>query len=64
MINQLAVASVPPLVGQIQYMDHTLNYWYKDIQELLTRQIAGEHINQQAGFSYSSVDFVIGADHG
>jgi hypothetical protein len=64
MINQLAVASVPPLVGQTQYMDHTLDYWYKDIQELLTRQITGEHTNQQAGFSYSSVDFVIGADHG
>jgi hypothetical protein len=45
-------------------MDHMLDYWYKDIQELLTRQIAGEHINQQAGFSYSSVDFVISADHG
>jgi hypothetical protein len=30
MINQLAVASVPPLVGQIQYMDHMLDYWYKD----------------------------------
>ncbi len=45
-------------------MDHSLDYWYKDIKELLTCQIAGEHINQQAGFSYSSVDFVIGADHG
>ena len=45
-------------------MDHSLDYWYKDIKELLTCQIAGEHINQQAGFSYSSMDFVIGADHG
>jgi hypothetical protein len=64
MINQLAVASVPPLVGQIQYMDHMLDNWYKDIKELVTCQIAGEHIKQQAGFSFSSVDFVIGAGHG
>jgi hypothetical protein len=61
MINQLAVA---PLVGQTQFMDHTLDYWYKDIKKLLTCQITGEHINQQAGFFYSSVDFVIGANHG
>jgi hypothetical protein len=30
---------------------------------LLTGQIAREHINQP-GFSYTSVDFVIGMDHG
>jgi hypothetical protein len=29
----------------------------------LTRQIAREHTNQP-GFFYTSVDFVIGADHG
>jgi hypothetical protein len=45
-------------------MDHTLDYWYKYIKQLITRQIAGEHINQQAGFSYSSVDFFVSAVHG
>lgn len=63
-INMLAVDSVPPVVGTIEYMDHTLDYWYKDLVGLLTGQIAREHINQPAGFSYASVDFVIGADHG
>jgi hypothetical protein len=62
-INQLAVESVPPVVGTVQYMDHTLDYWYKDLEILLTGQIAKEHNNQPA-FSYTSVDFVIGADHG
>jgi hypothetical protein len=44
-------------------MDRTLDYWYKDLEQLLTGQIAKEHSNQP-GFSYASVDFVIGADHG
>ncbi len=64
LISQLAVDSVPPVIGTVQYMDRTLDYWYKDLLEaLLTGQIAKEHINQP-GFSYTSVDFVIGADHG
>jgi hypothetical protein len=54
---------VPPVIGTVQYMDRTLNYWYKDVEGLLAGQIAKEHINQP-GFSYASVDFVIGADHG
>ena len=41
-----------------------LDYWYKDLGGLLTGQIANEHNNQSADFSYTSVDFVIGADHG
>ncbi len=44
-------------------MDHTLDYWYKDLDGLLAGQIAKEHINQPA-FSYALVDFVVGADHG
>jgi hypothetical protein len=63
LITQLAVDSVPPAVGTVQYMDRTLDYWYKDLEGLLAGQIAKEHINQPA-FSYASVDFVIGADHG
>ena len=63
LITQLAVDSVPPVVGTVQYMDRTLDYWYKDLEGLLVGQIAKEHINQPA-FSYASVDFVIGADHG
>ena len=63
-INKLAVDSVPPIVGTIDYMDTILNVWYKDLVELVTVQIAGEHKNQPEGFSYSSVDLVIGADHG
>ncbi len=63
LITQLAVDSVPPVVGTVQYMDLTLDYWYKDLEGLLTGQIAKEHVNQPA-FSYASVDFVIGADHG
>jgi hypothetical protein len=62
-INQLASESVPPVVGTVEYLDHTLDYWYKDLEVLLTRQIAREHTNQP-GFFYTSVDFVIGADHG
>jgi hypothetical protein len=62
-ISQLAVDSVPPVVGTVQYMDRTLDYWYKDLEGLLTGQIAKEHVNQPA-FLYASVDFVIGADHG
>jgi hypothetical protein len=62
LISQLAVDSVPPVVGTVQYMDRTFDYWYKDLEALLTGQIAKEHINQP-GFSYTSVDFVIGADH-
>jgi hypothetical protein len=57
------VDSVPPVVGTVQYMDRTLDYWHKDLEGLLTGQIAKEHVNQPA-FSYASVDFVIGADHG
>ncbi len=36
---------------------------YKDLEGLLTGQIVKEDINQP-GFSYASVDFVIGADCG
>ena len=63
LITQLAVDSVPPVDGTVKYMDRTLDYWYKDLEGLLAGQIAKEHINQPA-FSYASVDFVIGADHG
>jgi hypothetical protein len=38
-INQLASVSVPPVVGTVEHLDHTLDYWYKDLEELLTRQI-------------------------
>jgi hypothetical protein len=62
-INQLAVDSVPPVIGTVQYMDRTLNYWYKDLEHLLTGQITKEHNNQPA-FSYASVDFMIGTYHG
>jgi hypothetical protein len=62
-IKQLAIDSVLPIVDTVQYMDRTLEYWYKDLDSLLTKQIAREHINQP-GFSYSSIDFVVGADHG
>ena len=51
--SQLAVDYVPPVVGTVQYMDHTLDYWYKDLEALLTGQITKEHINQP-GFSYTS----------
>jgi hypothetical protein len=64
MINQLAVDSVPPVVGTTAYLDRTLDYWYKDLVGLLSVQIAREHDNQPAGFTYTSVDLVIGADHG
>jgi hypothetical protein len=63
LITQLAVDPVLPVVDTVQYMDRTLDYWYKDLEGLLAGQIAKEHINQPA-FSYASVDFVIGADHG
>jgi hypothetical protein len=63
LITQLAVASVPPVVATVQYMDCTLDYGYKDLEGLLAGQIAKEHINQPA-FLYASVYFVIGADHG
>jgi hypothetical protein len=63
-INKLAVHSVPPIVGRIEYMDRMLDYWYKDLVVLLTGQIANEHNKQPADFSYTSVDLVIGADHG
>jgi hypothetical protein len=61
--TQLAVDSVPPAVGTVQYMDLTLDYWYKDLEGLLAGQIAKKHINQPA-FLYALLDFVIGADHG
>lgn len=41
-INRLAVDSVPPIVGKIEYMDHMLDYWYKDLVGLLTSQIGKE----------------------
>jgi hypothetical protein len=63
LISQLAVDSVPPVVGTVQYMDRTLDYWYKDLEALLAGQIAKEHINQP-GFSYTSANFFIGANHG
>jgi hypothetical protein len=63
-INKLAIHSVPPVVCTIEYMDMTLDYWYKDLVGLLTSQIANEHAHQPADFCYKSVDFVIGADHG
>jgi hypothetical protein len=62
-IKQLAFDLVPPVVGTVQYMDRTLDNWYKYLDSHLTKQIAREHINQP-GFSYSSIDFVVGADHG
>ena len=62
-VSQLAVDSVPPVVGTVQYMDRTLDYWYKDLEQLLAGQIAKEHINQPA-FLYQLVDLVVGADHG
>jgi hypothetical protein len=63
LISKLAVDSVPPVVGTVLYMERTLDYWYKDLEELLTGQIAKEHINKP-NFLYASADFVIGADHG
>jgi hypothetical protein len=63
LITQPAVDSVPPVIGSVQYMDRTLEYWYKDLEGLLAGQISEEHINQPA-FLHASVDFVIGADHG
>jgi hypothetical protein len=63
LISQLVVDSVPPVVGTVQYMDRTLDYWYKDLEALLAGQIVKEHINQP-GFLYTSADFVIGANHG
>jgi hypothetical protein len=63
-INKLAVHSVPLIVGRIEYMDRMLDYWYKDLGVLLTGQIANEHNNQRAELLYTSVNFVIGADHG
>ena len=48
----------------LYYMDRMLDYWYKDLVGLLTGQIASAHNNQPESFSYASVDFVIGADHG
>jgi hypothetical protein len=62
-INKLVVDSVPPVVGTVQYMNCALDYWYKDLDELLTGQIAKEHHNQPA-FSYATLHIVIGADHG
>jgi hypothetical protein len=62
--NKLAVDSVPPTVGTMDHMDHTLDCWCKDLVGLLTGQIGREHINQQPGFSCASIDFVIGAEHG
>jgi hypothetical protein len=63
LISQLAVDSVLTVIGTVEYMDRTLNYWYKDLVDLLTGKIAREHINQP-GFLHMSVDFVIGANHG
>jgi hypothetical protein len=49
LVNQLAVASVPPVVSTVQNMDRTLDYWYKDLEHhLLTGQNAKEHKNQPA----------------
>jgi hypothetical protein len=45
-------------------MDAVLNFWHKDLVDLVSVQIAGEHMNWSEGFSCSSVDLVIGADHG
>jgi hypothetical protein len=59
-IKQLAINSVQPIVGAVEYMDRALDYWYKDLDDLRTKQIAREHINQP-GFSYMSVDIVVGA---
>jgi hypothetical protein len=55
LISQLAVDSVPPLLGTVQYMDHTLDYWYKDLEALLAGQIAKNTSIRQA--SPISVDF-------
>jgi hypothetical protein len=63
-INKLAVHSAPPIVGAIDHMDAVLNFWCKDLVELVTAQIVGEHKNRPEGFSCSSVDPVVGADHG
>jgi hypothetical protein len=62
--NKLAVHSVPPIVGRMEHMDRMLDCWHKDLAHLLAGQIANEHESQPAGFSYATVDFVIGADHG
>jgi hypothetical protein len=45
-------------------MDAILNFCCEDLVELVSVQIAGEHENRPEGFSCSSVDLVIGADHG
>jgi hypothetical protein len=63
-VNKLAVHSAPPIVGGIEHMDRMLDHWHKDLVHLLTGQIANEHESQPAGFSHTTVDFVIGADHG
>jgi hypothetical protein len=62
--NKLSVHSAPPIVGRTEHMDRMLDCWCKDLVHLLAGQIANEHESQPAGFSYATVDFVIGADHG
>jgi hypothetical protein len=35
LITQLAVDLIQPVVGKVQYMDRTLDSWYKDLEGLL-----------------------------
>jgi hypothetical protein len=62
-INKLAGRSVPPVVCTVEYKELSLDWWYKDLVDLLVGQIESEHASNQS-FTYDSVDLVVGADHG
>ncbi len=62
--QQVGCAFSVPDRGTIDCMDAVLNFWHEDLVEPVTAQIAGEHKNQPEGFSCSSVNLVVGADHG
>jgi hypothetical protein len=46
LINQLAINSALPVIATVQYINRTLNYWYRDLVDLLTGQIANDLINR------------------
>jgi hypothetical protein len=62
-INKLAGRSIPPVVCTVEYKELSLDWWYKDLVDLLVGQIESEHASNQS-FTYDSVDLLVGADHG
>jgi hypothetical protein len=63
LLSSGTVKTFLPVVCSVEYKEFSVDWWYKDIVEVLVGQIESEHACNPS-FTYDSIDLVVGADHG